>query len=118
MAYDTYIQGQSIPLTINLNDGTNPIDTDTFDTIEIKVANVHNKDDAGTYSVASGNLAQVSPESEGNVFCDIPPTVTETLSPGYYYVQGKTTETDADYDSSERTRMNVEIAFIILEKII
>lgn len=110
---DEYVQGGSIDRTVNLNDGTNPIDTDDFSTIEVIAANTHSGETAGPYSIALANLTKLDPKSEGNVFFDIPPAVSLLMSPGLWDLQVTTTETDADYDSNERTRRYKGPSFIL-----
>jgi len=113
---DEYVQGGSIDVTVNINDGTNPRDTDDLLTIEVQIYNIHNGDTGGTYDLAGGTLAKQDPTTEGNVFCDIPPATSDTMTPGLYYCQVTTTENDVSYDSGVRTRRVTGPKFILLEK--
>lgn len=114
---DEYTQGGSIDRTVNINDNGTPRDTDDLLTISVKVSNIHNNDDGGTYDLAGGDLVKLDPTTEGNVFFDIPPATSATMTPGLYYLQVTTTENDISYDGGVRTRRVIGPSFILLESV-
>ena len=116
---DEFEQGESIGLTILLSEnaaGTIPIDTSTLLTIGVLVRHKYRNTDAGTYSLVNGKLVKLSPTADGEVFCDIPPSVSTTLNIGIYEYQITTTETNTDYDGNVRTRMFIDTCFKLNRK--
>lgn len=120
---DVYIQGKSIDRRIFANDGNgdtvgSALDTSSFLTAEVEVVHKQSGFHAGTYSLANGKLVRESPTADGYLFFDIPPSVTLTMIPGVYELQFTTTETDANYDSSVRTRGAIGGQFRLDKKIV
>ena len=113
---DSFARGASIPRTITLTDGTNALDTANFLTIEVKVR--HRKWDTllGTYTLADGEVTRESPTSGGQITFIIPADTTTDLPVGVYSYQVTTTETDADYEDSTRTRRLVPADGFYLKK--
>jgi len=100
---DTFNKGGSVPRTITLTDGTNPLDTSGFLTIEVKVFNTLHRG-ISNYSLAAGTITQVLPVTSGQVFFVLPETESANIRALKYYCQIKTTESDTDYPNNIHTR--------------
>lgn len=104
MSLDTFNKGGSVPRTVTLvdDDGT-AIDTSVFLTIEAKVFNKLHRG-ISTYTLAGGTVAKVSPTTDGQIFFVVPETESAQIRALKYFIQIKTTETDADYPNNIHTR--------------
>ena len=101
---DQFEKGESIPRTITLtSDGTEPLDTDDFLTIEAKVFNTLVRV-IGTYTLAGGEITALAPATSGRIFFVVPSATTTQIRALKYYCQVITTETDTDYPGNVRTR--------------
>ena len=102
---NSYERGESIPVTATLQDddgGT--FDTANFLTIAVKVKHKRNGVSLGSYSLAEETVTKESPESGGQITFICEDSETATPPTGVYEYQITTTETDADYEDSTRTR--------------
>ena len=113
---DVFARNSDIPRTITLTDGTDDLDTDGFLTIEVKVRHKKWNTLMGTYTLAGGTVTKESPTTDGQISIYIPPADNEDKPVGVYVYQVTTTETDADYTGSVRTRRLVPEDCFYLKK--
>ena len=113
---DSFAQGSSIPRTVTLTDGTNNLDTSNFLTIEVKVKHRKWRTSLGTYTLAAGEVTKESPTSGGQITFIIPAATSEDGAVGVYEYDVTTTETDADYENSTRTRKLVPAECFYLKR--
>ena len=111
---NSYDRRESIPVTVTLtSDGTTALDTSNFVTITVKVTHKHLGSSMGRYSLVDSSVTKESPTTDGQItfICEDSETANAPL--GVYKYQVKTTETDADYESSIRTRTFVGDCFYL-----
>ena len=103
MSLDQFDKGASVPRTVTITDGTDPLDTATFLTIEVKVWNwLHRV--IGTYTLAAGTVTRLAPTTGGQVFFVVPSATTLVSRALKYFYTIKTTEVDGNYPTGVRTR--------------
>jgi len=100
---DEFEKGESIGREITIT-ASGIDDLDDFDTIEVSVYHWLLFRNAGTYSLALGNLTKNDPTTLMKVFFDVPPSITNNIRRGKYRYQLSTTEADGDYDNGIRVR--------------
>ena len=114
---DNFDRGESIPRTVTLTDGTNNLDTANFTDIIVKVTHKHLKTELGRYSLNDSSVTKESPTSGGQITFIVEDSTTPSAALGVYQYQVKTRETDADYESSIRTRTFVGDCFYLKKAI-
>lgn len=102
---DCFVRGfEDIYREIIITDGDGTVlDADLFLTIEVIVKHKKHIKRIGTYTLA-GSEVVVESGDDGIISLIIPKEDTEDKPVGVYVYQIKTTETDADYPDSVRTR--------------
>ena len=110
---DTFNKGESVDITMTLLDGTSVLDTGIFVTIEVEILDYMLRP-LGTYTLADAEISRLIPTTDGEIFFVVPEAVSATGRIGKYFFKLTTTEADADYPDSVRTRMASGLCFNLI----
>ena len=105
---DVFADTNDVPRTITLNDEDDTaLDTGNFLTIEVKLRHRYQGTLIGTYTLADSEVTQETPTTGGQVTVIVPTEDIENKPVGVLDFHVKTTETNANYPDSVRTRTMV-----------
>jgi hypothetical protein len=113
---DTYIQGESIELTIPVVDGDGAaVDLSGVDTITVEVYHRSNKTTLKSGTYAGGEVTSAD-LTTGIILIHIEDDLTTVAAAGIYNYLVTLTQTDAGFDDDTNTSMAKNNAFEIVRK--